>query len=190
MRLYELVLLVCLASFWLACSGSQITVRHDSDPSTDFSKLKTFNWMELPEEIPQGTRDVLDRFPDLHTLTQTVVENRLQKKGYEMRSADADFLVVYHLLLQAKEYVDVSQPYNYGSYGRVWSNAMKKSTFKKTFVEGTLIIDFVDPKTREIIWRGEASKVVDKQTSPEKRDRNVGEAVKQILKKFPDNKNK
>ena len=190
MRLYKLVLLLCLASFWLACSKSGISVRHDFDPNADFSNLKTFNWMELPKEIPQRTQEVLDRAPDLHMLIKTAVENRLRNKGYEMRSPDGDFLVAYHLLLQAKEFVDVSQPYNNVSYGRLLRTAVKKSTFKKTFEEGTLIIDFVDPETREIIWRGSATKMVDRQSSPEKRDKNVGEGVKQILKKFPDNKNK
>jgi hypothetical protein len=53
------------------------------------------------------------------------------------------------------------------------------------YQEGTLILDFVDPKTDNLIWRGVGKKVVSETTTPEKSDREINDAVEKILKKFP-----
>jgi len=66
-----------------------------------------------------------------------------------------------------------SYGYGYGWYGNY------------RFLDGTLIIDVIDPATSELVWRGWFSGII-------KRDRTIDEkeldkAVKEILKQFPPN---
>jgi hypothetical protein len=53
------------------------------------------------------------------------------------------------------------------------------------YEEGSLILDFVDPQTKQLIWRGSAKAEVDDVKTPEKREALIDEAVQKILKNFP-----
>lgn len=53
------------------------------------------------------------------------------------------------------------------------------------YEEGSLILDFVDPKTKNLIWRGSGKAQVDSAMTPESRDKLINEAVAKILKNFP-----
>ena len=67
---------------------------------------------------------------------------------------------------------------------------MKEVTFtvdgkELTVPEGTLIIDFVEPNSKNLLWRGAAKGVFDNARTPEKRDKMINEAVQKILQNFP-----
>ena len=51
--------------------------------------------------------------------------------------------------------------------------------------EGTLILDFVDTRSKKMIWRGSANADVSDATTPEKREKIIDDAVENILKYFP-----
>ena len=55
----------------------------------------------------------------------------------------------------------------------------------KEYKSGTLIIDFISPKTNQLVWRGMGSKKIPKSTNPEKMDKLVNQVVMNILKNFP-----
>jgi hypothetical protein len=46
-------------------------------------------------------------------------------------------------------------------------------------------LDFVDAKTKKLLWRGLGKVQVDDAKTPEKRQKLINEAVEKILKKFP-----
>ena len=50
---------------------------------------------------------------------------------------------------------------------------------------GTLVIDVADATKKEMVWRGMGVREVDVQAKAEKRDKNINNAVKKILKDFP-----
>jgi hypothetical protein len=50
---------------------------------------------------------------------------------------------------------------------------------------GTLLLEFMDARSGKLVWRGVAKGSVDPKSSPERRDENVKEAVRKLLKKFP-----
>ena len=50
--------------------------------------------------------------------------------------------------------------------------------------EKALTIDFVDPKSKELIWRGAAKAFLDPKETPEKQEKLVNEAEQKILKNF------
>ena len=86
-----------------------------------------------------------------------------------------------------KEKVDVrTWGYGYGPYGRYWGGTWGHGGVSVyQYEEGTLIIDFVDSNSKNLLWRGAAKSVIDDANTPDKRDSIINEAVYQILKNFP-----
>ena len=53
------------------------------------------------------------------------------------------------------------------------------------YEEGNLILDFIDPKSKELIWRGSAKAVVGNEKTPEERQKKIEETIQKILEKYP-----
>jgi hypothetical protein len=50
---------------------------------------------------------------------------------------------------------------------------------------GTLVVDVIDARTGNIVWRATASKQVDTNADPAKRDRNIRRAAERLFKNYP-----
>ena len=153
-------------------------VQFDYNTKTDFANLKTYNWLPVPEKADIDSLDAMR--------VQKAVNTEMQAKGLRLTSGIPDFLIAEHL--GKKDKVSVRDwGYNYGPYAGYWGGYRGPmggvSTFQ--YEEGSLILDFVDPQTKELIWRGSAKAEVDDVRTPEKREALINEAVQKILKNFP-----
>lgn len=101
---------------------------------------------------------------------QNAVNNQLESKGYKLVSKNPDFSIV------AK--VGIKDEYWYGSgyYGYRYAHKIEA---------GTLLLDFINLRESRLIWRGEALGLLDYNSSSEKINKLVREAVGKILKEFP-----
>jgi hypothetical protein len=61
---------------------------------------------------------------------------------------------------------------------------MQTSTVSEVPV-GTLIVDLVDANRKELVWRGTASDTLDPEASPEKKEKNLQEAMAKLLANYP-----
>jgi hypothetical protein len=59
------------------------------------------------------------------------------------------------------------------------------ATTAQTYDQGTLILDIVDAKKKELVWRGSANGILDPGASPDKKASKVNEAVTKTLADFP-----
>jgi hypothetical protein len=50
---------------------------------------------------------------------------------------------------------------------------------------GTLLVDFIDPATKRVIWRGTAQSRVNESRDPEERQALLRAAVERLLAQFP-----
>jgi len=99
--------------------------------------------------------------------------------------------VVRHVFTQEKvsvqQYTDWGYgyhggwPYSYGYYG-FWAGAPRTYVDVNNYTEGTMILDFVDTRTRKLVFRGTGRAVVG---GPESNARKIAEAVEKIVAKFP-----
>ena len=166
MKNQKIFLLVCIALVTTSCYS--ISVRHDYDTDTDFSSLKTFDWMKDPITAISSAREAIVKSTLLDRRVKEAVNSQLAVKGLKQDAADPDFLIVYYISVEDKLK-------DYGSrYDRV-----------REYREGTLILDFVDRDTMEIIWRGIAQRTLDPNPTPEKMKKNVDEAVEKLFDNFP-----
>jgi hypothetical protein len=160
------------------CSG--IRVSQDYDPNTDFSGLRTWYWMaRAPSSDPRVDNDLIDG------RVRDAVERHLGSRGYRrVPTGEGDFGVGYHLAIQGKIDVQtIDRYYGYGYGG--WYGGMGTETYVRQYDEGTLILDVVDSRSQQLVWRGTGQAEVHQDTSPEQRTARIQEAVDKILAQFP-----
>ena len=161
-----------LIGFVVSCS-SVYGVRYDYDKQADFENLKTYDWMTVPEKANINSLNV--------ERVKKAVSAELQAKGLMMTSNNPDFLIAEHL--GRKDKVQITNwGYGYGPHGG-YRGAGGISTYE--YEEGSLILDFVDAKSKKMIWRGVAKADINNVDTPEKKEKLINEAVHEILKNFP-----
>jgi hypothetical protein len=169
---------------------STVKVHNDYDPGVDFSTLKSFAWMEKPNpnEAPTIAENTL-----LTDRIERSVDAALAAKGLrKVPRAEADFLISQHIGVQQKLQVDTTQfGYGYGFGYGAWGGPIggyPSQTTVSQYEEGTLMIDFVNPESTSLIWRGTGQSRLRRASSPEDREKLIRSAVDQILGQFPPSK--
>ena len=99
------------------------------------------------------------------------------------------------IFTKSREKVNVNQNNNFG-YGFGWGwnpwmwNGMNNNSMNiSQYTEGTLFIDFIDKQKKELVWQGVGTGAL-KIQNLEKKEARVKEFVKEIVSKFPPQKNK
>jgi hypothetical protein len=156
-------------------------VSSDFDPTAveEMSAYHTYSW--LPAR--KGARR--DANPMVAKRIMMVVDQTLSDKGFERAQTSApDFLVGWHGAVDRKlQYNTVNTYYGYG-WG-YWGGVGATRTYATEYHEGSLIIDIVDAKSNELVWRGVAQAEVHPQSDPDYRNRQIESAVQKILSRFP-----
>ena len=161
-----------LMGFVVSCS-TIYGVQYEYDKQADFKSLKTYDWMTVPET---ANIDILNV-----ERVKKAVNAELQAKGLMMTSNNPDFLIAEHL--GKKDKVQVTNwGYNYDQYGM---DLGPQGVDTYQYEEGSLILDFVDAKSKKMIWRGVAKAEINNTDTPEKTEKLINEAVQEILKNFP-----
>jgi len=145
-------------SLLLFVSCSFIQVSEDYDRRAPFTTYKTFDWMPKPDKMPPNARAAIERNPLLGKRIQEITDEILADKGITRRTENPDILINYYVGFKDK--VDISGwGYYYGPrWGFYWPYLGPYDDY--TYTEGTLVLDFVDAKTNEMVWRGVADKAL------------------------------
>lgn len=170
MNCSRIILIACVLALTMSCST--VSVNYDFDPDADFAALRTFDWLPLPAEARRHEL-VIKR-------VRHEVRTQLGAKGITRVADHPDFLIALHGGRQSR--VDVIDwGYTYGRYGRYWGRGVEFYEYD----EATLVLDFIDARKKELIWRGSATGIVDPYATPEQRSMRIREAVTKILAHFP-----
>jgi len=153
------------------CSG--IDVSQDYDRSQEFSQLRTWAWAP---PAPQADGSGYSEISSLtHKRITSAVEGQLMKKKYrKMEPNQADFWVRHFASTGQK--VEAYPGYN-GWYGYGDEISVVE--------EGTIVVDFISPKEKHLLWRGKATSIVDEGMTPAERESRIDEAVQKMLEQFP-----
>jgi hypothetical protein len=173
---------ICVACALLALCSKAQSVKVDFDQNFDFSKVHRYEWRTHP--IFDKHPELRERYSTAIQLVMNATNQQLMKKGYQPVSSTPDVFLTFYVTGRdvTSTYTDMIGPgVPYGWYGwytpPVW-------TVERTeqYVEGTLLMDMVDPKHTQLIWRASAT---DSIKDFRNRDKNVDAAVKKIFRKFP-----
>jgi hypothetical protein len=180
----SLSVIVLAALVLVGCST--VRVQTDFDPGADFVSYKSFAWLPGP---PRTTGNPRIDNPLLDKRIRNAVTRKLELQGYVATDvSSADMLVGYHISLEKKlKVTNVNDYYGYGHRGyRGWGHSMGTSrTTVSEYEMGTLIIDLVDRRRNELVWRGFGETRINRYPTPEKAEKKVKIVVGAILIKFP-----
>ena len=123
------------------------------------------------------------------------MDKELTANGFQKRTEKPDFLIAYYI--RVKDKIDVTSTgfdywpayYGFGFRSRLYGFGYRSRFFGassldvRQYKEGTLILDFVDPETKELIWRGWYSGMIDDASSI--KVKKLNNAVEHILEQFP-----
>lgn len=163
---------------FLLAACSSVSVNSDYDKNTTFDSYKTYAFNKTG--IDKVEISDLDKKRILRSIDEVMVSKGITK------SENPDLLV--NFFTKEREQVDVNQ-FNMGwGYGWGWNPWMwgGSNTSVNRYTEGTLTIDIIDAKKKELIWQGIGEGVLTKNT--EKKDQNIKEFVTKILELYPPQK--
>jgi len=186
---------------------STVLVQSDYDRQINFANFHTFDWTAQSDNAVQ--RNTL-----FERRLKKAVDKELTANGFQKQTAERpDFLIAYSI--QIKDRVDVlSSSYGYGGYGyrgyghgfghhgyghrgfgyRFGHHGYGRHGFGygsgyygggRLNVEVTLVLDFVDPVSNNVIWRGMYKHKMGESGIMIMTVDKITKAVKKILKEFP-----
>jgi len=174
-RMAALVIITQLA---LLAGCSSISVNHDYDREADFASYKTYDWIPRPASAT-GVNSSLNR-----ERIRSAVENELQAKGLRQSSADPDLLLAFHVGVENRiEVTDWGYTYPGRYYG--WGG---RDIDVQQYREGTLVVDLINSSSKQLVWRGSAQGTLHDNPTPEKREKNINNAVGKIFYNYPPKK--
>lgn len=169
----KVVRFASLAIFFILTSSTRAQqVTYNYMPGTDFTKYHTFKWVQIPSNVHPN--QIVEQE------IQQAVNNVLASKGLTLATRDkADLYVGYQCS------VDQERQWNaWGMGGGLRWGGMGSAT-SSTITNGMLAVDFYDPTTQQLIWRGSAAQTLNPSGNQEKDMQKLNKAVAKLLKHFP-----
>ena len=168
---------VLLVLFWTFLG---VRVSQDYEVQTAFTSYKTFNFDDT-RRFETETSVVTN--PLVIKRIRQAIEKSLFEKGYATAAVEhSDFLVVYHWSTIEKIEIDYSGD---GWFGFRYPGDSPFETTVQQYDEGTITIDFIDPKANKRFWRGTGTRRVNYSSSPQKSAEYFKKWVSKIINQYP-----
>ena len=198
----------------IALAGcTTLQVRTDYDPQVSFTQLSTYDWSDREADAsadPAVNSPLLERH-----IQDAVEGELGRMGYRKVTSDTPDFRIVYRVTAEEKSRIDGSYGYGSYGYGGpyVYPRSSYRGSFGfslyggrslrpfygypsggygyggtgrvREYLRGTLVLDVIDVRTDEVVFRGSATKSLDLDPDPKKLRMYVSKAVEKILKDFP-----
>jgi len=185
----------CLAVVFLLASCAS-TAHIEKDDNIDFSKYKTFAWIEK-----EGKNNDRNKNNDLtEQKVRDAVNKELEKTaGWRESKNNPDVLLSYDVLVE-RSVKQESEPVYSNPFARTFYNPYSRRLYRvyypSRFVgydsysvntrEGTVTISMIDANTEKTVWQGWATDEVDSRNMTSKE---IQSSVRAIFRKFDIAKN-
>ena len=165
-------LVAALALGITACSTLELNT--DYNPGTDFSGYRTFSFREGAKPAnPVAARSV-----------EYAVTLALEGRGLKNVETGGDLLIWGHFVRDEKIQVESYGYGTYGWYGYGWGGGVTTTTVRRIPV-GTVMIDLVDAKKKELVWRGIVKDEISTTAYPEEREQKAIKVARELFAGFP-----
>ena len=170
-------LLAPLSIAMLLTGCATISVQTDYDPEVDFSGYKTYGWLPMSTSKQSGANLRFSRTL-FHGKLKKAAHEALGERGLQHSDDDPDLLITYHVNVRHKREVYVTNHgYNY------WQGASDIDVHE--YREGTLILDFIDRRTNQLVWRGIGAGTTAGIDNPQDLQKRLDKAVRKMVADFP-----
>jgi len=150
--------LTVLAAVGLGACAPGPTIRSDYDRTADFSAFRSFGFADK-----LGT-DLASYSTLLTQRLKRAVSQEMTQRGFAETQTEPDLLVNFYRRLQDKIRLSAvppmwgPYPYDYFGYGGMYRPWLGYGGYTdvQSYTEGTLSIDLIDRKGRQMAWQGVA----------------------------------
>lgn len=183
-----------LLLWWLSACSPAVNV--EQRPGVNFNNYRTFAWADT-EVKTSGDQNPLLNSPIARDRIRQAITGELAERGIREVQRNPDFYLTTHIFVEQAERTVTNPPpmgYSYPylvrwrgglipvNYGYWYSPAYYQTTRTEQYREGTLVLDFIDAKTNNLVWRGSMADPVD---DPARLGKQFAESARDILEKFP-----
>ncbi|MFC0183071.1 protein of unknown function [Pseudarcicella hirudinis] len=190
----RLTILVALALGLGLSSCSSVKV--DQKPTANFLDYKRYAWVK-PNVLAGNNPFYKSSLVEANI--KSAIRNEFAMRGITEDNQNPDFFLMYHIFTQQKTRT-VSNPYSmypyygfgprsfyfqgqlmymgYGGYYNPWGMGYHM----EPYTNGTLIIDVIDARTKELVWRGSVENPVN---DPARLSKQFSKEARTILAKYP-----
>lgn len=180
------VLPVLMLLFLSSCTSVQVLSDYDKD--ANFNEYKSYAFYKTG--IDKAQISDLDKKRILRA-----IETEMGSRGF-VKSENPDILV--SMFTKEREQVDIYNNYWGGGFGWGWNPYFYGGGFGpglgwgggnnvSTRTEGSLYIDLIDAKNKELVWQGRGVGTLNNTKNIEKKEVRIKEFVSEILKAYPPN---
>jgi hypothetical protein len=189
----RIIVLLALAS--AGSPGVAQKVRVDYDHGCNFSRYKTYRWVEA-----HRTQSPDLQFPNqlMQERIMRFVEEALAAKQFTRVETGGDLLVGYAMRVSAEPqfttFTDAAGPgWGWSGWGWVgpgccgwgWGSAFS-STTTQTIWAGTLVVSMTDAREKQLVFQGVSTDTVS--SKAEKNTKRLQKGISEIFEKYPPRK--
>ena len=173
-KLLALIVFALLSA--VSVSAQKVSV--GADPGVDVTKYKTYGW----------STQMAGANPLVNQIVVASVDSQLAAKGLKKVDVDPELTVV--VFGSTESDIHVSNPSWAPSLNSI-ATGVAVGSQSWIITKGTLVVDMLDTKTKNSVWRGTATETLDRgPTGDRARDAKTVEkpiknAVKKMFKQFP-----
>jgi Domain of unknown function (DUF4136) len=161
---FLLVAVLAIGSYALAQE-----VKTDYDHHANFSQYHTYYWAKIKTTNPLWQSRIQD-----------AVDHELQAKGWQRVDNSGDVAITAvgsaHNQQEYQTFYDGLGGWRWGGFGQT-------TTQVENYPVGSLVLDFYDAHTKQLLWRGVSSDSLS--DNPEKNEKKLDKAVAKMLSHFP-----
>jgi hypothetical protein len=177
-----------------ACSSA---VNVEQQSNVNFAQYRTFDFADT-EVKTNGDQNPLLNSPIAQDRIKQAIAGEMAKRGLREVEASPDLLITTHTFVEKAERTvydtypgpNYAYPYAVGyrgaylpiNYGYWYTPSYYSQPRTQEYREGTLIIDFIDRRTNNLVWRGS---MADPVNDPARLGTEFSKSAKDILDKFP-----
>jgi hypothetical protein len=182
---------IVAAGFMLAVKpgAAAVSVRADYDKTFDFTKAKTWGWSVGVGDVIAG-RTPKDDPEEIRKRAEPVivseVNTQMPGRGLQPANSSPDLTLRYYLLLTVGD--QMQQMGQFVPAVVDWGLPLfpPATTSYKVIQKGSLVFDF--SAKGKVVWRSVAEANIKMDYDPDSREKQLREAVRESLKKYPPKK--
>ena len=179
------------AIFWVAVTAAfGMSVKSDFQTNFDFSQLRTFAF-----KTDRASNDPLVKNTIEARRIQNALAAQLEANGFTQSTQHPDFIVAFYASRQRSQvestgfgpgFVGYGPGFGWGygiPYRGFWRRGFGPDIWTTTYTQGCVMVDIIDSRKNELVWRGVVKDTVDGIGQSEKQsDQAAKDLVKQLVK--------
>ena len=153
----------------LSGCGPSLALDRDFDPGYNYKEIKFYKWKMI--KYPRHGASRVNRF-------KAAINEKMANLGFKESIEKPDFEILIRGFTKEKANM-TTMGY---SYGRYWGGTNVNVSLSK---EGTVVIELIDTKKKEVFWQGVVEGTVEVDLSSTEMRKKYAEIAEELFSDFP-----